>query len=139
MVDTGCAMVDGSAHKRDPDQEGPRRPCRGERDTQYYALPSRSGSQTAARVSITETHFHKMHPLFVPYSHIGTSHGCFRLDPDIFGLYTDRIQQPLAVFANASCSIAMKIINPCLYEGMCTAFGEWYRKETQKILNEKEK
>lgn len=22
--------------------------------------------------------------------------------------------------------------------GMCTAFGEWYRKETQKILNEKE-
>lgn len=64
VFDTGCAMVDGSAHKCEPDQEGSRRPCEGEGDTQDYALPLRSGSQTAARVSITETHFHKIHPVF---------------------------------------------------------------------------
>lgn len=45
---------------------------------------------------------------------------------------------PVLFCANASCSIAMKIINPCLYEGMCTAFGEWYRKKTQKSSREKE-
>lgn len=71
----------------------------GEGDTQYYTLPVHSESQTVASFKITETHVHKMNALFVPYSLIGTSHGCFRLNSNIFGLYAKRIQQPLPVFA----------------------------------------
>lgn len=63
MLDTGCEIVGGGAHKYESDHEGSRQPCEGEGETQYYTLPIHSGSQTAVKCWITETHVHEMHSL----------------------------------------------------------------------------